>query len=129
MTDAATKTDHSQAILYANDLARLYRRVREDEVRLGRLAARLRQPARVSLDLVEASSAEAAADKLAIELAGALASDRVAIFVARSGKLRLLATHGEPPARSSFLREEVQLTSGARTWPELGLGEPVLVAP
>src|SRR5207302_8645503 len=98
-------TDHSQAILYANDLARLYRRVRDDEARLGRLEARLRELARISLDLVEASSAEAAASRLALELATALSSDRIAIFVARAGKLRLLATHGAPPAKPSFLPE------------------------
>src|SRR5436309_59113 len=83
-------------------LARLYRRVRDDESRLARLEARLRELARISLDLVEASSAEAAGFKLAFELAGALPSDRVAVFVARAGKLRLLATHGEPPLKSSF---------------------------
>src|SRR5581483_6888205 len=121
---SSTKTDHSQAMLYANDLARLYKRVREDEARLARLEARLRELARISLDLVAASSAEAAADKLAFELAGALRSERVAIYVARSGKLRLLAAHGEAPAKSAFLREEVAAalaTPGARSWPELGL--------
>ena len=124
--------DASQAILYATDLARLYRRVREDEARLGLLEARLGDLARVSLDLVEASSAEAAAGKLALELSGALSSDRVAIFVARSGKHRLIANHGEAPARSAFLRDEVEAHAAgaaARAWPELGMGERVLVLP
>jgi DNA-binding NtrC family response regulator len=102
---AASATE--QALLYANDLAILYRRVREDGARLARLEERLGELARISLELIDAPSADAAGERVSHDVARALDASRVAVYVMRTGRLRLLATHGEPPTRSSITREEL----------------------
>ena len=110
----STATTEAQALLYANDLAILYRRVREDGARLARLEEHLGELARVSLELIEVPSADAAGERVARHVARVLGSSRVAVYVARAGRFRLLATHGDPPARSSFAREGSSRT-GVRT--------------
>jgi hypothetical protein len=121
-------------MLYAADVARLYDRVRKDEARLARLEGRLRGLATTSVGLVEAASAEAAAQRLAGDLQAALTSRRVAVFVLRAGRYRSLAAVGEEPARPSFAREELDLgrLPEPRTgpaWAAIGFGEPVAVVP
>jgi DNA-binding NtrC family response regulator len=124
-----------QTLKFARDLAQLYRRVREDGLRLARFQARVQELARLSLSLVEATSAEAAGARLVRELVQGFGASRSALFVSRAGRFRILSLTGDPPVRSWLSREEVAdlgnvpRSCGGAPWSDLGFGDPVHVVP
>lgn len=104
--------EHAQAILYARDLARLYERVRDQEVRLAEHRARL-----------------------ARELARATGSASALVLVRGREGYGLLASHGLRAAVAPLegsLVEALGDRPGLRAgepWASLGLGAEVLALP
>jgi two-component system nitrogen regulation response regulator GlnG len=121
------ESDQSQALLYANDIARLYRRVREHEQRVRGHEARLGDLVRFSVDLVEAVSAEAAAQRILDHLGRLTGAARIAVFAARGSRFRPLAVRGGDPVRTAFAREDLGTAESPdlSVLKDLGLGEPL----
>ncbi len=118
-----------QTLLYAADLAKVHRRLREDERRLARLGERLEDLSRVCLDVAAASSLEEAGERAGRTFARWLGARDVVLLALRRGRFRVAATVGDArPARASLTRQEVGgLEPRAREavgapWAELGLG-------
>src|SRR5690606_1355144 len=78
-----------QTLLYAADLAKVHRRLREDERRLARLTERLEDLSRVCLDVAAASSLEEAGERAARTFARWLGARDVVLLALRRGRFRV----------------------------------------